>query len=242
MSRLFVVRHGQARFLTDDYDRLSDLGRRQSEALGRAWLDETVRPVRAYAGTLLRQRDTAAGVAAAFGAANVSFPETEVVAGLDEYPADALIAELVPLLRRDDPAVDRDASEFEAATDDAARYRPVHRLLEAVMRAWVAGDYPLDSVSLPTWTDFSGGVRQALRSIMSDAPRSADVAVFTSGGPVGVTVQTVLEAPELKAAELNWRVHNASVTRLTFSGSGARIALDSFNDVAHLDPEMRTFR
>ncbi|MEM6807962.1 MAG: histidine phosphatase family protein [Pseudomonadota bacterium] len=242
MSRLFVVRHGQARFLTDDYDRLSDLGKQQSEALGQAWLTASIRPMRAYAGTLERQRDTAAGVAAVFGGADIAFPETEVVAGLDEYPADELIAELVPRLRRDDPAVDRAASEFESATDDAARYRPVHRLLEAVMRAWVAGDYSLDSVSLPTWTDFSGGVRQALRSIMSEAPRSADVAVFTSGGPIGITVQTVLEAPEIKAAELNWRVHNASVTALTFSGSGARISLDSFNDVAHLGPEMRTFR
>ena len=74
----------------------------------------------------------------------------------------------------------------------------------------------------------------------AEAPRGADVAVFTSGGPVGVAVQTVLEAPELKAAELNWRVNNASVTRFTFSGP--RISLDAFNDIGHLGRDMRTFR
>ena len=240
MSRLFVVRHGQARFLTDDYDRLSDLGRAQSLALGRAWLDESVRPVQAWAGTLTRQRRTAAAVADAFSAAGVEFPDTGTAAGLDEYPGDALLAELVPLLRRGDAAIDAEASAFEGADDDRARYRHVHRLLEAVMRAWIEEAYPLDAVDLPRWRDFSGGVRATLRRIMADSPRGADVAIFTSGGPVGVAVQTVLEAPELKAAELNWRVNNASVTRFTFSGS--RISLDAFNDVAHLDPQMRTFR
>lgn len=240
MSRLFVVRHGQARFLTDDYDRLSDLGRQQSLALGRAWLDEAVRPAQAWAGTLTRQRRTAAAVAEAFSAAGTEFPETGTAEGLDEYPGDALLAELVPLLRKDNDAIDAEAAAFETASDDRARYRHVHRLLEAVMRAWIEEAYPADAVDLPLWRDFSGGVRDALRRIMAEAPRGADVAVFTSGGPVGVAVQTVLEAPELKAAELNWRVNNASVTRFTFSG--ARISLDAFNDVAHLDQEMRTFR
>ena len=240
MSRLFVVRHGQARFLTDDYDRLSELGRRQSLALGRAWLDDDVLPARVYAGTLARQQATADAVREAFDGAGAPFPETETVAALDEYPGDALLAELVPILRRDDPGIDAAAAALEAAQDDAARYRPVHRLLEGVMRAWITEAYPADSVALPRWADFSGGVRGALRDIIAAAPGGSDVAVFTSGGPVGVAVQTVLEAPELKAAELNWRVHNASVTRFTFSGP--RISLDSFNDVAHLDGGMRTYR
>ena len=66
------------------------------------------------------------------------------------------------------------------------------------------------------------------------------VAVFTSGGPIGVSVQSALEAPDLKAAELNWRVYNCSVTQFTFSGE--RISLDAFNGTAHLQPEMLTFR
>lgn len=242
MSRLFVVRHGQARFLTDDYDRLSELGRQQSEALGQAWLGHGIRPAMAFAGTLERQRDTAAGVARVFADAGEDFPGVDTIPGLDEYPADALIEQLVPLLRSEDTEIEAAARAFEAATDDAARYRPVHRLLEAVMRAWVSGRYPMDAVSIPTWTFFSGGVRDGLRQILAATPRGADVAVFTSGGPIGITLQTVLEAPDIKAAELNWRVHNASVSQFTFSGAGARISLDSFNDVAHLSPKMRTYR
>ena len=37
MSRLFVIRHGQASFLADDYDQLSPLGEEQGRALGAYW-------------------------------------------------------------------------------------------------------------------------------------------------------------------------------------------------------------
>ena len=67
------------------------------------------------------------------------------------------------------------------------------------------------------------------------------MAVFTSGGPVGVSVQTTLEAPEQQAGELNWRVNNASVTLFTFRPD--RISLDQFNSIAHLTTEdLRTYR
>src|SRR4051812_30533219 len=60
MPIVLLVRHGQASFGGDDYDRLSDLGREQSQATGR-WLRhrELRRPVVVH-GSLRRQRDTAA--------------------------------------------------------------------------------------------------------------------------------------------------------------------------------------
>jgi broad specificity phosphatase PhoE len=107
------------------------------------------------------------------------------------------------------------------------------------MQRWIAADYG-DIASLKSWASFSGGVRSALADVMQSAGSGKTVAVFTSGGPVGVSVQTALDAPDLKAADLNWRVHNCSVTRFTFSGD--RVSLDAFNDTAHLEPEMLTFR
>ena len=98
-----------------------------------------------------------------------------------------------------------------------------------------------DGIDLPvTWADWSGGVRAALVDIMAAAQGGKTVAVFTSGGVIGVSVQTVLDAPDIKAAELNWRIHNGSVTHYTFSGE--RVSLDGFNDVAHLPRDMLTYR
>ena len=40
MGMLYLVRHGQAAFLTDNYDRLSDLGKRQGACLGSWWAEQ----------------------------------------------------------------------------------------------------------------------------------------------------------------------------------------------------------
>ena len=53
-------------------------------------------------------------------------------------------------------------------------------------------------------------------------------------------VALALDAPDATALNLNWRVKNGSVTRLTFGGG--RVSLDSFNEVHHLPPELRSWR
>jgi broad specificity phosphatase PhoE len=65
--------------------------------------------------------------------------------------------------------------------------------------------------------------------------------LFTSGGPIGVLVQTALNAPDRAFLEVNWRVRNCSVSEFVFSAD--RLSLDSFNTIPHLtDDRLRTFR
>ncbi len=241
MSRLYVVRHGQARFFTDDYDRLSDKGEAQCAALARHWLEQGLEFHAAWCGSLVRQRRSGERVREVYREAGRDFPEIRCIPTLDEYPADDIMDTLLPLLRESVPSIDDLARAFEAARDERERYRGFHRLLEAVMERWIARAYPeAGAEGLLPWADFSDGVRTAFRDIMTGAGSGENVAVFTSGGPVGISVQTVLGAPDQAAADLNWRVHNGSVTCFTFSGS--RVSLDCFNTTDHLQPELLTYR
>ena len=88
MSKLVLVRHGQASFFSDDYDRLSEMGERQSRALAEYWLKSGVAFDEVYTGTLVRQKRTAEVVGDAFRDAGQPWPVHEVLPGLDEYPAD----------------------------------------------------------------------------------------------------------------------------------------------------------
>ena len=239
MSSLLAVRHGQARFFSDDYDRLSELGVTQAEKLAEFWLAQEVRPDAVWTGTLLRQQRTAEAVAKVFADSGEAWPEHQLSDGFNEYPAEEIMRALLPSLRNDSSDIENLATEFEAATNEHDRYRPLHRLLEAVIACWVRGNYDSGLLALG-WDEFSAAVRDAFRLAMDDAGSGKVVAVFTSGGPIGVSVQTVMEAPQLKAAELNWRVRNCSITRYSFSGK--RVSLDSFNDVAHLEAELHTYR
>ncbi len=239
MSKLVLVRHGQASFFSDDYDRLSEMGERQSRALANHWLATGVAFDEVFTGTLVRQKRTAEVVGQAFRDAGRPWPQHEVLPGLDEYPADDMMESLLPKLRKQDERFDRLDREFQQAKEGRERYRAFHRLLSAVMEQWIAGTHAHNG--LIPWSQFRDGVRGAFQQIFAREGSGRRVAVFSSGGVIGVSVQTVLEAPDRMAAELNWRVHNASVTEFTFSGN--RVALDCFNTVSHLaDPELLTYR
>lgn len=239
MSKLLVIRHGQARLFTDNYDRLSELGVRQAERLGEWFVQRGIVLDEIYAGTLKRQQETANAVSEVMLAAGNEIPELKILEGLNEYPAEEIMKQLVPALRGSDSEIDHLAEEYDQADDFDTRYRSLHQLLAIIMERWIKGDYEQDE-SLMTWTDFSGAVRTALADAMRTSGSGKTVAVFTSGGPIGVSVQTALDAPDLKAAELNWRIHNCSVTRFTFSGE--RVSMDAFNETAHLPQDMLTFR
>jgi broad specificity phosphatase PhoE len=239
MSTLLLVRHAQASLFTDDYDRLSDLGFSQAEALATFWLDRGVRPDAVYSGSMTRQRQTADKVGEVFAESNEPWPALTEMAGLNEYPAEELTRSLVPELRRNDASFDKLVADLESSKEYTDRYRSLHRLLSAVVSSWILDDHGGADVPV-SWKSFSEGVRAALRELTSNTRSGRTIAVFTSGGPIAISVQTVLQAPDIKAADLNWRVHNCSVTRYTFSGE--RISLDAFNDVAHLPTDMHTYR
>lgn len=239
MSRLILVRHGQASFFSDNYDKLSPLGEVQARKLAEYWLDREVRIDGAFCGTLERQRRTGEVVKATYEAAGEAFPELEVLPGLDEYPADDIMGILLPELCEKDERIRALRDANDAAEDDRERYKAFHRLLEAVFTAWVAGSY--ESTGFQTWVEFRDTVLSAFETIKGRDGRGLNLAVFASGGTIGVKVQTVLEAPDIKAGELNWRINNCSLTEFTFSDR--RITLDVFNAVPHLtDPDLLTYR
>jgi len=239
MSKLTLVRHGQASFFTDDYDKLSELGERQARVLAEYWLARGDAFDEVYTGTLARQTRTADVVAETFRAAGKSFPDPQVLPGLDEYPADEIMEHLLPILRENHDHIVELDDAFRVATESRDRYRTFHRLLEAVMEQWIDGTHSPNG--LRPWSEFRDAVRDSMRTILTKEGSGRRVAAFSSGGVIGVSVQTVLQAPDLVAAQLNWRVHNCSLTEFTFSGS--RIALDCFNSIPHLtDAELLTYR
>lgn len=88
MSVVLLVRHGQASFGTDDYDRLSALGKAQSRALGVELSERCIEPARIVTGGLRRQQETALQLieGAGWGA------QPDVDTGWDEFDASEVIA------------------------------------------------------------------------------------------------------------------------------------------------------
>ena len=65
MASLYVIRHGQASFGSDNYDQLSPLGQRQADVSGRYFADIGLQFAQAVSGDLSRQRETGQRILAA---------------------------------------------------------------------------------------------------------------------------------------------------------------------------------
>ena len=237
MSTLLLIRHGQARAFDADSDKLTERGIEQARRLGEFLVQSGVELDEVHTGTLERQQHTAALVAEAFAAAGRAWPAPEVDARFNEYDAGGILGTLLPALSARDAQVKKLFDEFQEAAGRADQNRYFQRVFEALMDAWQEGR--ITSPAVEPFAAFHERVRNAFRDLTSRGG-SRRVAVFSSGGPIGVCLQEALEAPPRSALRINWRVKNASMTEMTFSEG--RISVDSFNVVLYLPPELRTFR
>jgi len=244
LSQLLLIRHGQATPFEADTDRLSPLGEDQARAVGAYLLASGMLPSRVVHGPLLRQTRTAELAAQAAGD---GWPAPQTLPGLAEYDGDGLFRLLAPKLAEQNPefaALSREAQERREFPD---RNRSFQKLMEALLDSYLLGQ--ISDPQVESWADFQTRVRAATADILASVNGSTVtgnsvtgniVLAFTSGGVIGSVVADVLGAPDAAALKLNWRVRNASVTRLTF-GSG-RVSLDTFNETSHLTPDLLSWR
>ncbi len=228
MATLYLIRHGQASFGKENYDQLSARGWEQGRVLGR-WLAGKVSPGAVFGGNLERHRETVEAIASGFG----GLPDMQAIEGFNEFDHSAVVERFRPQW------VDRNVM----ARDLAVFPKPAKAFQEAFVAAverWASGEYDGDYPE--SWPDFKARVIGALDQLVAYAD-GTDVLVATSGGPIAVMVQSLLELSDQKALALNEVIANTSVTRVLYSGSRRNLAV--FNNYSHLeaeDPALVTFR
>ena len=217
MAELYLVRHGQASFGTDNYDELSPCGRTQSRWLGEYFAQAKLQFDRVVTGTMQRHRQTADAILAA-----MSGPQIEIGqdAGLNEYDFQALFAALgeagLP-------------PGLSAGLPAASSKKDFYKRLRHVLQLWA--DDRLPGRVPETWQQFQTRVERARTNIQRVGGRR--VLVVSSGGPIAVTAQQVLQAPNASAIALNMQIRNSSLCQYVFN-DGA-MSLVSFNSVPHLE-------
>ncbi|HEV2987989.1 MAG TPA: histidine phosphatase family protein [Candidatus Angelobacter sp.] len=239
MSRLFVVRHGQASFMEQDYDKLSPVGETQARLLGEYWARRRVLFDRVYSGPRVRQIETARIVGDAYTKFDLPWPEPVIMPEFDEYHGESVMDASLPQLVESNPMIRELHEAFKNSRSLNEQHKTFQRLFEVVIGKWVAQEIVVDNVE--SWQEFSARVHQGLSKIAAADGKGQQVALFSSGGPIGITVQRALElAPEM-TLKIAWMARNCSFTDLLFSGD--RFTLSSFNAFPHLDdPAVLTYR
>lgn len=209
MAEILVVRHGQAAFGTDDYDRLTDIGWEQSRLLGEYFSSHAIHFDAVFTGTLRRQRETLAGVLEALPPQ----PAAKELPGLNEFD----FHELVSAYRTLHPDENIDVNNA----------RDFYGCLREALLAWNRNEF---ADVAEDWNGFETRVRGTLEQISNVSGR---VLVVTSGGPISALVREVLNLSVENMVNLNLQAINTGITR--YFGRPGALRLNMFNAVPHLE-------
>jgi broad specificity phosphatase PhoE len=213
MAELVLVRHGQASFGAEDYDKLSELGWRQSRWLGEYFAERGIAFDRVLRGSLRRHAETLTGIAEGMGKPLEGGED----ARLNEYDSHSLLQ-----------------AHLKGKPMPQGNDRREHfRILREAMYAWADGTLEGAPAGHPhePFADFRARVLAALGAAREG--RAKRVLVVSSGGPISTVLAEVLGMPLRGVVDLNLQTRNTGITELQ-SGS-SRIHCVSFNNVPHLD-------
>lgn len=222
MTELILIRHGQACFGTDDYDRLSPLGAQQVERLAAHLAQAPAPAANLFHGSLQRQRQTADLIRQGHEANGRRLALTRDDR-LDEYDIAGVFWGYLDdiLAQRPDLAPYRDR-----LNDHPDVFETVYR---AIMQTWIADPTP-SRRGLQSWPEFQQQVREAFDNIRD---RAGDrVLVVTSGAVIASLLGQALDLDPAMVLRLNSGLCNSSLTR--FLIIDGKLVLTEFNTLPHL--------
>jgi broad specificity phosphatase PhoE len=239
MGRLWLVRHAQASFLQENYDKLSKLGEAQARLLGEYWVRHKMQFDRVCSGPCVRQKDTAKLVGDAYRQAGLDFPAPTVLDELDEYDGESVLKHALPGLLEKDARIRALHRAFEESKEPAERRKTFQKTFEAVIGLWVNAE--ISPAGVESWDEFCVRVRRGLKEFLSAGGQGERLAIFTSGGPIALVVQRALDLSSQNTLRVSWMAQNCSYSEFIFSSG--RFTMSTFNSFPHLDdPSMQTYR
>jgi len=220
MATIYLVRHGQASFGAENYDKLSDLGCRQAQVTGAYFRDTGVVFDAVYSGDLSRQRETAR-LAIASQPAEIAH---HIDPRFNEIENDEQVKYLVPEVVKTNP-------EIQALVDRGlSSGKDYQKVIEAVFNYWVSP--ACSDTRLASWADYSKGVREALADVIREQGAGKTVGIFASGGTLATIVADVLGLGGDETYQFYEPVFNCSVTQLFYNRS--KVSLSYYNDCSFL--------
>lgn len=221
MSSIYLIRHGQASFGSENYDQLSDLGERQATRLGAVLSQRLPEFDAVVMGSLARHKQTAANCLAEFGQ-SLEQSNPEIDADWNEYDHQNVLAQL-----NADLATAAGTTEFLRQQDNPKV--ALEKLFSDAMTRWMESD--IDPAYTESWRSFTTRVHAALKKAQNN--RAKNIAVFTSGGPISLIAQALLGVPQENIMNMNWTLMNCGVTKLVATQS--RLFVASLNEHTHFE-------
>ena len=203
MTTIYLIRHGQASFGAESYDKLSPNGELQAKLLGQYFNKILKEEPYVVAGSMQRHQQTAHLALAE------CFPEASIVTdhAWNEFNHQQVFAQYEP--RFNEPHLLK--VDVENETNPRAY---LAKIFEGAIERWTGGDYHHEYDE--SWPDFKNRVETALQNLSDELAKTKPryAVVFTSGGVISVAAGKLLELSGNRTFALNWAITNTSMTTL----------------------------
>ena len=208
MTTIYLIRHGQASFGAESYDKLSPNGELQAKLLGQYFNQILKEEPYVVAGSMQRHQQTANLALAE------CFPDTRIMTdnAWNEFNHQQVFAQYEP--RFNEPHLLKQDVENEV---NPRAY--LAKIFEGAIERWTGGDYHHEYDE--SWPNFKSRVETALQNLSDELAKTKPryAVVFTSGGVISVAAGKLLELNANRTFALNWAITNTSMTTLRLVGN-----------------------
>lgn len=231
MTTIYLIRHGQASFGAESYDKLSEKGELQAQRLGQYFKNILKESPYVVAGSMHRHQQTAQLALAE------CFPHSQVVTDSqwNEFNHQQVFAQYEP--RFNEPHL--------LKSDVAQHVNPrayLAKIFEGAIERWTGGEYHHEYEE--SWPIFKARVETALQDLCDELAQTKPryVVVFTSGGVISVAAGKILELNPNRTFALNWAITNTSMTTLRLVGNEPQLlSLNEHHFIKADDSELLTW-
>lgn len=231
MTTIYLIRHGQASFGAESYDKLSPNGKLQAKVLGQ-YFDEILKEAPfAVAGSMQRHQQTASL------ALEKCFPESNLItdSAWNEFNHQQVFAQYEP--RFNEPHLLK-----EDVSKEANPRAYLAKIFEGAIGRWTGGEYHHEYDE--SWPHFKHRVESALQNLCDELAKNQPryAVVFTSGGVISVAVGKILGLSPEKTFALNWAIANTSITTLRLVGNEPQLlSLNEHHFIKVANPSLLTW-
>ena len=231
MTTIYLIRHGQASFGAESYDKLSPNGELQAKLLGQYFNQILKQEPYVVAGSMQRHQQTANLALAE------CFPDTRIMTdnAWNEFNHQQVFAQYEP--RFNEPHLLKQDVENEA---NPRAY--LAKIFEGAIERWTGGDYHHEYDE--SWPNFKSRVETALQNLSDELAKTKPryAVVFTSGGVISVAAGKLLELNANRTFALNWAITNTSMTTLRLVGNEPQLlSLNEHHFIKAEDPQLLTW-
>ena len=231
MTTIYLIRHGQASFGAESYDKLSPNGELQAKLLGQYFNQILKEEPYVIAGSMQRHQQTANLALAE------CFPDTHIITtnAWNEFNHQQVFAQYEP--RFNEPHLLKQDVENEA---NPRAY--LAKIFEGAIERWTGGDYHHEYDE--SWPNFKSRVETALHNLSDELAKTKPryAVVFTSGGVISVAAGKLLELNANRTFALNWAIANTSMTTLRLVGNEPQLlSLNEHHFIKATDSQLLTW-